>query len=339
MLTAAFARALRDPFVHARNAALLALAATVDLYSEDDCASKLLPAICPSLVDKEKLVRDQANKTLDTYLTRIRKHQTTLPDTVLSPASNTAASGPTPRMSTPQQENSWAGWAISSFTNKLAAATGDIQPHANGGGLGSSQTDSRSSSVPPAARPTSSTSTASALHRQATKPSNPFASASSTSLPATAGATPEAEPEDFGAEWGDDFGGEDANDDDLDAWGKTDDDHDPFGPPTTTSTTSSVPFDDKGEPDFAGWLTAQAQAKSAAKKPLPKGLSKPSAASKTAVKPAAAKPVAAVKKATPVVPASKKAPVAKKEVKKAEQKKAPAAEEEEMDDGWGDAWD
>ncbi|KAL1383274.1 armadillo-type protein [Phyllosticta capitalensis] len=339
VLTAAFARALRDPFVHARNAALLALAATVDLYSEDDCASKLLPAICPSLVDKEKLVRDQANKTLDTYLTRIRKHQTTLPDTVLSPASNTAASGPTPRMSTPQQENSWAGWAISSFTNKLAAATGDIQPHANGGGLGSSQTDSRSSSVPPAARPTSSTSTASALHRQATKPSNPFASASSTSLPATAGATPEAEPEDFGAEWGDDFGGEDANDDDLDAWGKTDDDHDPFGPPTTTSTTSSVPFDDKGEPDFAGWLTAQAQAKSAAKKPLPKGLSKPSAASKTAVKPAAAKPVAAVKKATPVVPASKKAPVAKKEVKKAEQKKAPAAEEEEMDDGWGDAWD
>lgn len=56
VLTAAFGRALRDPFVHARNAALLALAATADLYSEEDCASKLLPGICPSLVDKEKLV-------------------------------------------------------------------------------------------------------------------------------------------------------------------------------------------------------------------------------------------------------------------------------------------
>ncbi|RAL65379.1 hypothetical protein DID88_000947 [Monilinia fructigena] len=34
-------------------------------------------------------------------------------------------------MSTPQPSDagsSWAGWAISSFTNKLAAATGEIQP-------------------------------------------------------------------------------------------------------------------------------------------------------------------------------------------------------------------
>ena len=54
VLVAAFSRSLRDPFVHARNAALLALSATADLFTEDDCATKLLPAICPSLVDKEK---------------------------------------------------------------------------------------------------------------------------------------------------------------------------------------------------------------------------------------------------------------------------------------------
>lgn len=54
VLVAAFTRALRDPFVHARNAALLALAATSDLFTDDECATKLLPAICPSLVDKEK---------------------------------------------------------------------------------------------------------------------------------------------------------------------------------------------------------------------------------------------------------------------------------------------
>lgn len=54
ILVAAFTRSLRDPFVHARNAALMALGATIDVFSDDDCASKILPAICPSLIDKEK---------------------------------------------------------------------------------------------------------------------------------------------------------------------------------------------------------------------------------------------------------------------------------------------
>lgn len=54
VLVAAFARSLRDPFVHARNASLLALAATSDLFTDDDCATKILPALCPSLVDNEK---------------------------------------------------------------------------------------------------------------------------------------------------------------------------------------------------------------------------------------------------------------------------------------------
>jgi SCY1-like protein 1 len=54
ILVAAFTRSLRDPFVHARNAALMALSATIDIFSEDDCASKILPSVCPSLLDKEK---------------------------------------------------------------------------------------------------------------------------------------------------------------------------------------------------------------------------------------------------------------------------------------------
>ena len=54
VLVSAFSRSLRDPFVHARNAALLALAATSDLFTDDECATKVLPALCPSLVDKEK---------------------------------------------------------------------------------------------------------------------------------------------------------------------------------------------------------------------------------------------------------------------------------------------
>lgn len=47
-------RSLKDPFVHARNAGLLALNATVEFYESDDCALKLIPALSPLLIDKEK---------------------------------------------------------------------------------------------------------------------------------------------------------------------------------------------------------------------------------------------------------------------------------------------
>ncbi|KAB2575153.1 hypothetical protein BFW01_g8264 [Lasiodiplodia theobromae] len=350
VLTAAFGRALRDPFVHARNAALLALAATADLYSEEDCASKLLPGICPSLVDKEKLIRDQANKTMDIYVARIRKHQTTMPETVLPP---TPAAGPAgagiPRMSTPQQDNSWAGWAISSFTNKLAAATGDIQTSTNGGGLKPDAAAApRSSSTPPTTtsttRPTSSTSTASTLHRQTLNKSH-----TTTSTSATSPAPSEAEAEDFGAAWGDDFNDNTGNDDD-DGWGNAADDHDPFSPAPTKKEAPAVPFDDNGEPDFAGWLTAQAQAKAAFKKPLPKGLASAKSSASAGSRPGAgprassmgsAGTAAGARKSVVTGQARKTAATTKaeEEKKRKEEEAKKKAEEEEMDEGWGDAWD
>ena len=56
VLIAAFTRSLKDPFVHGRNASLQALAATSDIFSEEDGANRILPAICCSLVDREKCV-------------------------------------------------------------------------------------------------------------------------------------------------------------------------------------------------------------------------------------------------------------------------------------------
>jgi SCY1-like protein 1 len=124
--------------------------------------------------------------------------------------------------------------------------------------------------------------------------------------------------EDFGDDWGA------MNDDDgaADAWGTVDD----SAPPVATTKASTASFDDGGEPDFEGWLNAQAQAKTKAKNPLPKGLtkSKPvSAASKPSVTRSASASVA-----TRTKPVAKPAP--SKPVK-------PAAKEEE-DDDWGSAW-
>ncbi|KAK3307994.1 armadillo-type protein [Chaetomium strumarium] len=293
VLIAAFTRSLRDPFVHARNAALLAFGATSEYFSEEDCAVRILPAVCPSLIDKEKLVRDQASKTVDVYLAKIKKAAASMPDTTLAPEGIAVAGGP--RMSTPQpaesSASSWAGWAISSFTNKLSAAAGEIQP---------SSTPVNGSAAPPPKHPaavsqTPSTSSASALHRQALK--SPPPSASSLGRDSF---------------FQDESASADNEDDAVDAWGDMDDMVDdennnnnnspgetvfaaaesnsdkssrlPLRPSSSSSTTSipkktttasATPFDDGSEPDFAGWLAAQAQKKSCGKA-LPKGLAKSS---------------------------------------------------------------
>jgi SCY1-like protein 1 len=109
------------------------------------------------------------------------------------------------------------------------------------------------------------------------------------------------------------------DDEDEDGWGNNED---PFNAPTpvaSTGTTSKpkaspVPYDDGGEPDFAGWLAAQSKAK----KPLPKGLN----TSRTTSIPRTSSPSTISK--------PKAAPAKKIDTK-------PKDEDEE--DGWGDAWD
>jgi SCY1-like protein 1 len=56
VLIAAFGRALRDPFVHARTAALQSLSSSVEYFSETDIANNIIAGLGPSLIDKEKYV-------------------------------------------------------------------------------------------------------------------------------------------------------------------------------------------------------------------------------------------------------------------------------------------
>ncbi|KAF1835075.1 ARM repeat-containing protein [Decorospora gaudefroyi] len=315
VLAAAFSRSLRDPFVHARNAALLALAATADLFSEDDCASKLLPIMCPSLVDKEKLIRDQAQKSVDIYIARIRKFAATMPDTVLPSPGLAAGGGPSPRMGTPANDTSWAGWAISSFTNKLASTSGQMQAGSTTNGA----VDQRSSSVPPA-----TTTTAKPPVPLASKPGMALHNAkSAASIPTITSPDPASAFNDEGDDFNNDWGGF-ADEEDK----AQDEEEDPWGTPAISKPASTTSYDDKGEPDFAGWLAAQSTTKKATKNPLPKGLTKTTApAAKTS------RPAAAGRSSTTGSTARKVVVAPKKELKKSTSE---AAEEEE--EGWGDAW-
>lgn len=327
VLIAAFTRSLRDPFVHARNASLLALSVTGDCFSEEDTALRILPAICPLLIDKEKVVRDQAVKTLDVYMQKIKKAAADMPDTVLPPPQTSEQAG-APRMSTPQPTESaaasWAGWAISSFTNKVSAAAGEIQPTASNG----------STPAPEVKRPAPSagSGSASTLHRQAVKSPQPAPSTLSRASSNAGGESYFADPDPV---------------DDNDAWGEMDDNDNLFDDAATatndslaSSTTflatpkkgpsrpisssgsgsgSAKPFGDDEEPDFAGWLALQQNSKVGGK-PLPKGLAKSSA--KTTASIATKKPVSK--------PAAK--PVVAKKID------TKPKDTDDDADGWGDGW-
>ncbi len=54
VLVPAFSRALKDPFVHARVAGLMAFMATVDLFEISELASKVIPNMAFTLIDDEK---------------------------------------------------------------------------------------------------------------------------------------------------------------------------------------------------------------------------------------------------------------------------------------------
>jgi SCY1-like protein 1 len=54
VLVPAFSRALKDPFIHARVAGLMAFMATIDCFEVEELAVKVIPNMSYSLVDKEK---------------------------------------------------------------------------------------------------------------------------------------------------------------------------------------------------------------------------------------------------------------------------------------------
>ncbi|KAM4617391.1 N-terminal kinase-like protein [Discoglossus pictus] len=133
VLISAFSRATKDPFSPSRAAGVLGFAATHHFYSMADCAGKILPGLCGITMDPEKSVRDQAFKTIRSFLDKLEtlsEDQSQLAE--LEKDVHSAATSP-------GVVGGWAGWAVtgvSSLTSKFirssaaggqeAATAGDV---------------------------------------------------------------------------------------------------------------------------------------------------------------------------------------------------------------------
>lgn len=56
VLVPAFTKALKDPFVHCRVAGLMALMATIECFDIEEIATRVIPNMAFTLIDKEKFV-------------------------------------------------------------------------------------------------------------------------------------------------------------------------------------------------------------------------------------------------------------------------------------------
>ncbi|KDR75324.1 hypothetical protein GALMADRAFT_226987 [Galerina marginata CBS 339.88] len=126
VLVPAFSRALKDTFVHARVAGLMAFMATIDCFELSELASKVIPSMAFTLVDEEKLVRDQAFKALELFVKKLEEHVSHMPETAIvggAENANTTVSVPTQATlvnSAAGAAGSLAGWAISSLGKKVS---------------------------------------------------------------------------------------------------------------------------------------------------------------------------------------------------------------------------
>ncbi|KAH9940496.1 uncharacterized protein BXZ73DRAFT_42907 [Epithele typhae] len=141
VLVPAFSRALKDPFVHARVAGLMAFMATMDCFDVEDLSSKVIPSMTFTLIDREKLVRDQAFKAMELFMKKLEEHAATMPETVdtTSEMPQVQINGTTSAElvnSAAGAAGALAGWAITSLGKRLA--TTELQSTmttASGGGI------------------------------------------------------------------------------------------------------------------------------------------------------------------------------------------------------------
>ncbi|KAF8590947.1 ARM repeat-containing protein [Ramaria rubella] len=140
VLVPAFSRALKDSFLHARVAGLMAFMACGELFEPEDVAKGVLPVVAGALIDGQKLVRDQGFKTMEYFVKRLEEHARSMVRSIstdalsllkltgLQPETDQSATDASRASGQPTQANlassaagaagALAGWAISSIGAK-----------------------------------------------------------------------------------------------------------------------------------------------------------------------------------------------------------------------------
>ncbi|KAK2145585.1 hypothetical protein LSH36_670g00043 [Paralvinella palmiformis] len=113
VLCSAYLRAMKDPFPPARQAGIVAMAATHNFFTLKESATRLLPALCIATLDPDKTVRDQAFKAIKCFLGKLEKASEN-PEITEELEKDVMTGG-----SAASSAASWAGWAVSSITSKI----------------------------------------------------------------------------------------------------------------------------------------------------------------------------------------------------------------------------
>ncbi|KAJ3396264.1 hypothetical protein HDU92_003521 [Lobulomyces angularis] len=123
VLLPAFSRSIMDPFPPARNAALLAFAATSDTYNPVDVCKNVIPLLSPLLVDPESSIRVQALKNIEMFLKIAERHMNSMPETLANSNNGNPSS---PVSNNTSVDKGWTGWAISAVSSKISGSIGNI---------------------------------------------------------------------------------------------------------------------------------------------------------------------------------------------------------------------
>lgn len=117
VLLGCFARSLKDPFPPSRIAGINAIAATQQFYTVAETGGRVLPVLCPAMVDPEKSVREQAFRVVRGFVGKLEKVsddpslREEMEKEVAAGAGAVAVAG--------AAAATWASWAVGAATAKF----------------------------------------------------------------------------------------------------------------------------------------------------------------------------------------------------------------------------